>query len=323
MQPLPLPPPATKPPRPPSTIDSLLPHHRALLPSCRHLSPLPRSQCAAVVFGQCSVAVGAASCGGRLRMALHSGHLRAALHGGRLCMALRGRRLRAVLRRHCLVQRHTAVVFARRCVAASSCRLGVVVAWPSSSRAVTRLLSSCPRCCRGFVVCVIWSSSLPGRRGAKAHTFPRPRKRQGLCRGEGRRPCPCVGTNPVRVRTNGGQAQKGGGGQRAIGGGGRRRGHVPSCAPANGGGCTGEGSKAAALPLRDSGANLVRARTGGRAQRGASACNKGRGREGSRTFPCPRKRQGLCRGGAAALTLHDSGANPICAQTGGRAQTGG
>jgi hypothetical protein len=79
----------------------------------------------------------------------------------------------------------------------------------------------------------------------------------------------------------------------------------------------------AALPLRDSGADLVRAQTGGRAQRGVSVCNKGRGREGSRTFLRPRKRQGLHRGGAAALTLHDSGVNPICAQTGGRAQTGG
>jgi hypothetical protein len=59
-----------------------------------------------------------------------------------------------------------------------------------------------------------------------------------------------------------GAGHKRGGGQRAIGGGGRRRGHIPSCAPANGGGCTGEGSKAAALPLRDSGTNLVRTQTG-------------------------------------------------------------
>jgi hypothetical protein len=80
MQPLLLPPPATEPPRPPSTVDSPPPCHHTLLPSCCHLSPPPRSRCAAVIFGRCSVAVGAASCGSRLRMALCSGRLRAALH---------------------------------------------------------------------------------------------------------------------------------------------------------------------------------------------------------------------------------------------------
>jgi hypothetical protein len=108
MQPLP----ATEPPRPPSTVDSPLPHppstvdsppphHCMLSPSCCHLSPPPRSRCAAVVFGRCGVAVGAASCGGCLRTALHSGCLCVALHGGCLRMALCGRHLRTALHGGC------------------------------------------------------------------------------------------------------------------------------------------------------------------------------------------------------------------------------
>jgi hypothetical protein len=66
---------------------------------------------------------------------------------------------------------------------------------------------------------------------------------------------------------------------------------------------------------------------GGQGAKGGISVQYGAGEGGVTYLPAPPKTAGAAqrRGvkGAAALTLHDSGANPICAQTGGRAQTGG
>jgi hypothetical protein len=78
--------------------------------------------------------------------------------------------------------------------------------------------------------------------------------------------------------------------------------HIPSSAPANGGGCAGAGVKGAtATPLRDSGANPIRAQMGGRVQKGGGggvglACNKGAG--GITYLPT------LCKGGKREGPVH-------------------
>jgi hypothetical protein len=165
-------------------------------------------------------------------------------------VALHGRCLRAVLRRRRLAQRHAAVVFAWRCVAVSSHRLGVVVVRPSSSCAVARLLSSHPRCCRGFVVCVIVVIITAWSPRGKGTYLPTPPQTAGAVQGRGatamplRRHEPCSHAN----KRGAGHKRGGGGGQRAIGGGGRRRGHVPSCALQTAGAAQGRGVRRQPCP---------------------------------------------------------------------------
>jgi hypothetical protein len=142
-----------------------------------------------------------------------------------------------------------------------------------------------------------------------------------------------------------------------------RRGHIPSRTPANNGGAAqGRGiNGATAIPLHRHGpCSRTNGEQGAKrgvpwAKRGVSAFNRGRGQsEGSHTFRAPANGGG-CAGagrnapasarilfahergaqkgagatqrkgvkGAAALPLHDSGTNPVRAQTGGRAQKGG
>jgi hypothetical protein len=206
------------------------------------------------------VAVGAASCGGRLCARLCIAVVFAALRGGRLRMALRGRRLRAALR--------------------GGCPCGV--AWQASSRGVAQA-SSCAasrgRRLRAALCGGVFASPGGCRRAAVVFTcrrtaivFASPLL-SGLCRLRHRGHHHCLVAE----------------GQR----------HIPSHAPANGGGCAGaRGDGHAPASARTL---FARERTGGRAQKGGgggSACNRGRGqKEGSRTFLRPRKRRGLHRGG--------------------------
>jgi hypothetical protein len=210
-----------------------------------------------------------------------------------------------------LTQRHAAVVFAQRGVAASSRRPGVVVARPSSSCAVARrLLSSHRRCCRGVVVCVVAVIVTACRRAIKGgggtYLPAPPQTTAGAAQGRGingataiplHRHGPCS-------RTNGEQGAKRGvpwakrGASAFNRGRGQSEGSRTFCAPANGGGCAGAGRNAPVL------ARILFAHEWG-AQKGAGAT----------------QRKGVK--GAAALPLRDSGANPVRAQTGGRAQKGG
>jgi hypothetical protein len=128
-------------------------------------------------------------------------------------VALRGRRLCAVLCRRRLAQRHTAVVFARHCVAASLRRLGVVVVWPSSSRAVARLLSSRPRCCRGIVVCVIVVIITAWSPRGKGTYLPTPPQMAGAVQGRQATAMPLRRHEPcLRVNEPGAGHKRGGGG---------------------------------------------------------------------------------------------------------------
>jgi hypothetical protein len=210
-----------------------------------------------------------------------------------------------------LTQRHAAVVFAQRSVAASLRHPGVVVTRPSSSRAIARwLLSSCRRCCRGVVVCVVTVIVTACRRAIKGgggtYLPTPPQTTAGAAQGRGingataiplHRHGPCL-------RTNGEQGAKRGvpWAKRGVSafnrGQGQSEGSRTFRAPANGGGCAGVGRNAPAS------ARILFAHERG-AQKGAGAM----------------QRKGIK--GAAALPLRDSGANPVRAQTGGRAQKGG
>jgi hypothetical protein len=246
-------------------------------------------RCAAVVF----VALG----GGRLRAALHRRCLRAVLCG-----------------------RRSAVLSSRSVMQLLSLR---GVAWQCLR--VARGSSLCGRrlhvplhggCCLRVAVVVAALSSAWSRsssppvakqsRAEGAHTFLCPANDGRAAQGWGingataiplRRHGPCS-------RTNGEQGAKRGvpwakrGASAFNRGRGQSKGSHTFCAPANGGGCAGAGRNAPAL------AQILFAHERG-AQKGAGAT----------------QRKGVK--GAAALPLHDSGTNPVRAQTGGRVQKGG
>jgi hypothetical protein len=268
------------------------------------------------------------------------------------------RRVAGVFVRHC-----TGVVFVRRCVgtevrccphaASHSCRLraawrGGVFASPGGRRCAA-VVFTC-RC----TAAVVFASPLlsqhcclrgrghrhrlsPSNQGRRGHIPSRAPANDGRgCAGAGHK----WGDShpPASARTlfahergagrkEGGSLGKKGGHQRSIEGGAKARGHIPSaplqtagavqgrgvmplcrhesCSHTNGGAQKGAGAMqrkgvkgAAALPLRDSGANPVRAQTGGRAQKGGGlACNKGAGWGGITYLPALRKggiREGPC-----------------------------
>jgi hypothetical protein len=205
------------------------------------------SRSAAVIFVQCRMAVFAWSCvaavlcGGRLCAALRGVHLCVALHRRRLHTALRRCRLHAVSR-GCRL--HMALHGC--CLRAALC--GGIFASPGGCRRAAVVFT-----CRHTAV-VFVSLLLTGH----CHL-----RRRGHCR------CPVAE------------------GQR----------HIPSRAPANAG-----RKRATAMPLCQ---HEPCSHMNGGAQKGAAAV----------------QRRGVK--GAAALPLRDSGANPVCAQMGGRAQKGG
>jgi hypothetical protein len=210
---------------------------------------------------------------------------------------------------HCV-----AGIFARCCagvvlrsVTRPSSSRGVVwrrlrVAWGLLSHGRRLHVPSHGYCLCVPVVVVIITAWLPRGKGTY---LPTPPQTAGAVQGRGAMAMPLRRHKPCSCANERGAGHKrGGGGQRAIGGRGRRRGHVPSCAPANGGGCAGEGSKAAALPLRDSGANLVRTRTGGRAQRGRQRAIRGGGGRGHIPSRAPENGRGCAEEG------HKRGGSP-------------
>jgi hypothetical protein len=158
-----------------------------------------------------------------------------------------------------LTQRHAAVIFVRRSVAASSHRLGVVVVRPSSSRAVARwLLSSHRHCCRGVVVCVVTVIITACRRAIKGgggtYLPAPPQTTAGAAQGRGingataiplRRHGPCLHTNGEQGAKRGVPWAKRGASAFNRGQG-QSEGSRTFCAPANGGGCAGVGRNAPA-----------------------------------------------------------------------------
>jgi hypothetical protein len=253
---------------------------------------------------------GGCLCGIRWRASLHGTAQASSSHGAAQALSSHG----VAWAQKCGVvpmQRHTAVIFARRGVAASLHRPGVVVAWLLSSRAVARrLLSSHCRCCRGVVVCmvvVIVTACRRAIKGGGGTYLPAPlQTTAGAAQGQGingATAIPLCWHGPCS-RTNGEQGTKRGvpwakrGASAFNRGRGRSEGSHTFRAPANGGGCAGVGRNA---PVS---ARILFAHKQG-AQKGAGAM----------------QRKGVK--GAAALPLCDSGANPIRAQTGGRVQKGG
>jgi hypothetical protein len=188
-------------------------------------------------------------------MALRGRRLSAAVvlvasHGRRLRAALCRHRLRVAVRRRCL---HAAsqdcglraalcgVIFVspggcrRTAIVCTCCRTAVVFASP--------LLSGhCHLRCRGHCHCLVTEGRM--------HIPSNAPTNGGGCAGAGRKRGD--GHAPASARTlfahkrgqgAGGVSWAKGGRQHTIGGGGRGRGHVPSRAPANGGGCAEEGCK--------------------------------------------------------------------------------
>jgi hypothetical protein len=111
---------------------------------------------------------------------------------------------------------HTTVVFVQRCVASSLCRLGVVVARPLSSHAVTRLLSSHRHCCRGIVICVVVVIVTAWSPRGKCTYLPMPLQTAGAVQGQGVRRATAMPLHRHEPcsRTNGGRAQGGFPGQK-------------------------------------------------------------------------------------------------------------
>jgi uncharacterized membrane protein YgcG len=182
--------------------------------------------CIAVVFAQLCIAVVFAW---RCTVVVFAWHCVGVVFTRRctavVLVALHGRHLRAVLHRRRLAQRHAAVVFARRCVAASSRRLGVVVTRLSSSRAVARLLSSRPRCCRGFVVCVIVVIITAWLPRGKGTYLPTPPQMAGAVQGRGATAMPLRRHEPCsRANERGAGHKRGGGGSACNRGWGQKEG---------------------------------------------------------------------------------------------------
>jgi hypothetical protein len=246
-------------------------------------------RCAAVVF--------VASGGGRLRVALHRRCLRAVLCG----------------RRSAVLSSHSVTRLLSSCGVAWQC---LHIARGSSLCGCRLHVPLHGGCCLRIAVVVAALSSAWSRsssppvaeqsRAEGAHTFLCPAKDGGAAQGWGINGATAI---PLRwhgpcSRTNREQGAKRGvpWAKRGVSAFNRGRGQSEGSrtfhAPANGGGCAGAGRNAPAS------ARILFAHEQG-AQKGAGAT----------------QRKGVK--GAAALPLHDSGANPVHAQTGGRVQKGG